>query len=350
MFDMFGDSVATPLPALELVESEVSKAEMLAWERELLGVYVSEHPFTSAAVTVSKHTSALVSEITPELDGREVVIAGMVNSIRTLTTKAGKTFVAVTVEDLSGSAEVTVWPDLYDPTREIWQPGNILLMLVRVRERNDRLQAGVQQASLVQAADGTVSHEHFSIPSWLTEAVRSTAGVSVTHVEHDTPATDVGARGGVPSSGGVPARRKSPAPNNGTNGGARSDAASAAKQAATAVADPPSSAERRPAVPTARTRNGTSAALRFFLHESEHDEEDRARLDALIAVIAGYPGDDPVRIFIHARDGDRIELHLPDARACEDLRTAGIEVLGRHGGADPLPDPRKTRGVEPLEV
>ena len=50
MFDMFGESVATPLPALELVDADVSKAEMLAWEKELLGVYVSEHPFSSAAV------------------------------------------------------------------------------------------------------------------------------------------------------------------------------------------------------------------------------------------------------------------------------------------------------------
>ena len=83
MFDMFGDSVATPLPALELVDAEVSKAEMLSWEKELLGVYVSEHPFSSAPPSrSSKHTSALVSEITPELDGREVVIAGMVNDIR----------------------------------------------------------------------------------------------------------------------------------------------------------------------------------------------------------------------------------------------------------------------------
>ena len=47
--------------------------------------------------------------------------------------------VQFTVEDLSGSTEVTVWPDLYDPTREIWQTGNILLMLLRVRERNDPL-------------------------------------------------------------------------------------------------------------------------------------------------------------------------------------------------------------------
>ncbi len=346
MFDLFGDSVATPLPALELVEAEVSKAEMLAWERELLGVYVSEHPFTSAAVSVSKHTSALVSEITPELDGREAIIAGMVNSIRTLTTRAGKTFVAVTVEDLSGSAEVTVWPDLYDPTREIWRPGNILLMLVRVRERNDRLQAGVQQVSLVQAADGTISHEHFSIPSWLTETVRNTAGVSITHIEHDAPPppTDVGARGGVPT------RRGAPTPGNGATGGARADSTATAKKSATALADPPVERPASAAPPAAPAKNGARATLRFFLHESEHDEEDRARLDALVALIARYPGDDPVRIFIHARDGDRIELHLPDARACEELRSAGIEALGPHGGADPLPESRRTHGVEPLEV
>jgi hypothetical protein len=105
-------------------------------------------------------------------------------------------------------------------------------------------------------------------------------------------------------------------------------------------------------VPTAPAANRTPnpTTLRFFLHESDDAAADRARLDALVALIAGFPGTDLIRLFIHAHDGDRIELHLPDARACEDLRTAGIDVLGRQGGADPLPEPRKTRGVEPMEV
>ena len=184
MFDMFGDSVATPLPSLELLEADVSKAEALAWERELLGVYVSEHPFSAAVATVSPHTSALVSEITPEMDGREVVIAGMVNDVRQRSTKAGKTFLAVMIEDLSGSQEVTVWPDVYETTRDMWTPGNILLMLLRVRERGDRLQISMQQVSLVQAADGSVSHEQFEIPHWLTDAVRKSAGVGVVQIEH----------------------------------------------------------------------------------------------------------------------------------------------------------------------
>jgi len=326
MFDMFGDNVATPLPSLELTESPVSKGEMLSWEKDLLGVYVSEHPFSSAAVTVARHTSALLSEITPEMDGREVVIAGMVNSVRTLATKAGKTFVAAVVEDLSGTAEVTVWNDVYEPTRPLWSPGNILLMHVRVRERNDRLQVSVQQVSLVQAADGSVSHERFEIPPWLSQALGDNAGVRIAAVQHGQPAS--GSEVNV-STG---------------NGSTASSVISGSPPSAAEHASPPITT--RPA-----EADATEATLRFILHESDDDAADHTRLDTLIALLREHPGTDPVRLFIHARDGDRIELTLPAASACEDLRTAGIAALGPHGGAEPLTvAPQRTRGVEPLEV
>ncbi len=302
MFDMFGDSVSTPLPSLELTTVvEVSKAELLSWEKELLGVYVSEHPFSGAAVTVSKHTSALVSEVTVEMDGREVVIAGMVNDSRVRTTKAGKPFLSVVVEDLSGSQEFTVWSDVYEPTRELWRPGNILLMLVRVRERGDRLQASVQQVSLVQAADGSISHEHFEIPHWLTDAVRHSAGVGVVAVEH---------------GGG-----------NGTNGNGARQLANGNGHGAPAELEAP---------PVARLSAPLRSLLRFHMHESDDDDADRARLDDLVRLLGEYPGDDEVRLFIHARDGDRIELSLPESRACDELREAGIALLGALGGADAI--------------
>jgi len=213
---------------------------------------------------------------------------------------------AVTVEDLSGSTEVTVWPDVFEPTRELWSPGNILLLLVRVRERGDRLQAAVQQVSLVQAADGSMGHESFEVPAWLTEAVRASAGVAVADVRH--------------SNG------DSAPPANGSNGGS-------------AMATPAKPANGKP-----------RATLRFVLHESDDESADRERLDALVSLLGDYPGGDNVRLFIHARDGDRIELTLPNARACDDLRTAGIAALGPHGGAEPLAAPPATVGVQPLEV
>ncbi len=372
MFDMFGDSVATPLPALDLVESVVSKQEMLAWEKELLGVYVSEHPFTSAAVTIARHTSALVSELTPELDGREVVIAGMVNSIRALTTKAGKQFVAVSVEDLSGTAEVTVWPDVYDPTRDIWKPGNILLMLIRVRERNDRLQAAAQQVSLVQAADGTFSHEEFRVPAWLGSALRG-AGVRVEEVVRGEA---VGGRGSEVGLAGNDAGRWTVDAGNGNRRAGGTDDVPGSPESANGDGSPlqnaseaaertfniehsTSAAERTPAQSAngnaTSTPNGKGSALpittlRFHLHESDDEDADRVRLDTLLGVLARCPGSDIMRLFIHARDGDRIELSLPEAAASETLRSDGIAALGPSGGADALPGALKTRGVEPIEV
>jgi hypothetical protein len=76
----------------------------------------------------------------------------------------------------------------------------------------------------------------------------------------------------------------------------------------------------------------------------------------LIALIERYPGNDSVRLFIHAADGDKIELAMPAARICDELREEGIALLGERGGAEPIePAPvvaasRRTRGVEPLEV
>jgi DNA polymerase-3 subunit alpha len=315
MFDMFGDTVDTPLPAIELApQGDVPKAELLSWERELLGVYVSEHPFRGAAIKLAEHTSALVSELTPEMDGRDVIIAGMVNDTRLRATKAGKPFLVVTAEDLSGTQELTVWSDVYEPTRELWQPGNILLMLVKVRERGDRLQISVNQVALVQAADGSLSHEHFEIPGWLTSAVRESAGVGVVSVEHEPPSNGGG-------NGAAPPALETPANGNGAS---------------------------VPAAP--------KLILRFFLHETDDGDADRKRLDDLVALIERYPGADTVRLFIHANDGDRIELSLPSARACDELRDAGIALLAdAQGGAEPIvtakaPAPRKTRGVEPLEV
>jgi hypothetical protein len=58
-----------------------------------------------------------------------------------------------------------------------------------------------------------------------------------------------------------------------------------------------------------------------------------------------------VRLFIHG-EHEKIELSMPAARVCDELREAGAAILGDGGGAEPIGSvkPRRTRGVEPLEV
>jgi DNA polymerase-3 subunit alpha len=88
----------------------------------------------------------MCSEVSEEMNGREVIIAGSVTHIRQILTRAGRPFLAVEMEDLTGAVEVTVWPDVYDQTRDLWTEGSILLLTVRVRTRNDRLQVSVEKA------------------------------------------------------------------------------------------------------------------------------------------------------------------------------------------------------------
>jgi DNA polymerase-3 subunit alpha len=118
MFDLFGSQVDTPLPALELEARPVSKEQMLTWEKEVLGVYVSEHPFRAAASELMRYTSHNLSDLNTELVGQAVTIAGMVQRVQTRATRDGRKFYVVDLEDPSGTAEVTVWSDIIELTGE----------------------------------------------------------------------------------------------------------------------------------------------------------------------------------------------------------------------------------------
>src|SRR5439155_19806003 len=62
MFDMFGSQVDTPLPALELPTVVTPPAEMLGWERELVGTYLSEHPFQRASANLAHYVTAQLAQ------------------------------------------------------------------------------------------------------------------------------------------------------------------------------------------------------------------------------------------------------------------------------------------------
>ena len=95
--------------------------------------------------------------------GRVRAAGNTPDQLRQILTRAGRLFLAAEIEDLTGSVEVTVWPDTYDQTRDLWAEGNIVILNVRIRTRNDRLQLSVQKATAYQEGrnpgpDGGNSH------------------------------------------------------------------------------------------------------------------------------------------------------------------------------------------------
>jgi len=139
MFDLWGDTVPAPLPDLNLDHLDAPLKDKLEWEKELLGVYFSEHPLASIAPKLANTTTTLCGGIDSEMVGEKVIIAGMVTSVRQLYTKDRRPFVIATLEDLDGSIEVTAWSEVYSQTKEAWQEGKILLVEGAVKLRDDRV-------------------------------------------------------------------------------------------------------------------------------------------------------------------------------------------------------------------
>jgi DNA polymerase-3 subunit alpha len=150
MFDLWGKEVPVPVSRLELQETEVPVKEKLAWEKELMGVYLSEHPFTPYAAKIAAENIVLCGQIDSELAGQTVLVAGMVASVSHLMTKAQKPFVKASLEDLDGSIEVMIWSDVYSETTDLWQEGNIVLIEGRVSVRDDNIQISCKKASIYQ--------------------------------------------------------------------------------------------------------------------------------------------------------------------------------------------------------
>ena len=178
MFNLWGKAVPVPMPSLDLQEADVSIREKLVWEKELLGVYLSEHPFSSFVSKIAAANTTLCGQIDAEMTGQTIVVAGMVASIHQLFTRDRNPFASVVLEDLNGTVEVIIWPKVYATTRDLWQEGNILLVEGKVRVKDDRVQlncdsvrhyqpeaAPGEEAVITQPATATAVAEADSTPS-----------------------------------------------------------------------------------------------------------------------------------------------------------------------------------------
>ena len=125
---------------------DVPAKDKIAWEKELTGVYFSPHPIESIAAELADIVSGPCGELGHELVGREVVVAGMVVSVRQSFTREGRPFVVAELEDMSGSIEVTVWPRVHESTKGLWNEGAVIVVKGQLRSREGQLQIGCQTA------------------------------------------------------------------------------------------------------------------------------------------------------------------------------------------------------------
>ncbi|MBN1152266.1 MAG: DNA polymerase III subunit alpha, partial [Dehalococcoidia bacterium] len=133
---------------------EAAPREKIAWEKELTGVFFSPHPVEVLKPELEGIVTAPCGMLSHEMVEQDVVVAGMVASVRQTATRDGKPFVIAEVEDASGSIEVTVWPRIHENTRGLWTEGALIVVKGQLRGREGQLQVSCQNAQRYTPGQG----------------------------------------------------------------------------------------------------------------------------------------------------------------------------------------------------
>lgn len=135
LFGLFSD--ASSVPTLKLADA--AKAEMrdkLAWEKDLLGLYLSGHPLERYRETITKKAIDIKKAKETLADGKETVLAVIIDAVRTVQTKNNETMAFLTISDFSGSSDAVIFPRTYREFREAIQPDACLAIKATVNTRN----------------------------------------------------------------------------------------------------------------------------------------------------------------------------------------------------------------------
>ena len=301
MFDLFGQNSPVPMPEIEIPDTDdVSDRERTKWEKEMLGVELTESNFTREMYKKAGQFAVFAADLTADKAGQTVNALGQVADVRSRTTRRGQQFLAMSLQLLDGGVELVVWPNVLETTGSLWREGTYLTVQGQVREWDGRVSISVEEA-----------REYF--PDGTDEPDRS-RGIAEPRAKYEAaPQFDTPA----------------PVTTNGANGSAESPQPYVAAETAPApVAD---STEPSP-VPAP----GDQASVSVRLTESGQFVEDRGRLEDVVRLLLNYQGQTPVIVEV-ATNGDVVKLEIPFAKVqpCDELRDKLAEILGPENVAVP---------------
>ena len=109
--------------------------EKLLLEKELLGLYLSDHPLRRISAELAKLSDTQAVEVTSALQDTEVRVAGLVREVRRVVTRKGQIMAYATLEDLTGTVDVVLFPRVFEQTRLLFEPDKVLVVQGKVDAR-----------------------------------------------------------------------------------------------------------------------------------------------------------------------------------------------------------------------
>jgi DNA polymerase-3 subunit alpha len=145
-FDLFGSGMSSQSSTITNVEIEIpnqewEKALLLSYEREMLGLYVSDHPLLGVEHLLRSSTDMPISQVNDESVGHEqiVTIGGLITQIQRKVSRRGDSWAIVTVEDLEGAVDVMFFSNSYTQHSMNLMEDRIVIIRGRVDKREEQV-------------------------------------------------------------------------------------------------------------------------------------------------------------------------------------------------------------------
>jgi DNA polymerase-3 subunit alpha len=167
-FDLFGDVGGTQMSGLEIdiPAGEWDKATLLAFEREMLGLYVSDHPLLGVEHILRSNTDMSISALLDDGGVQEgfVTIGGLITGISRKVSRQGSSWAIVTVEDLEGALEVLFFSNTYNQYALTLIEDRVVTIRGRVDRREDQVRFSAFEMSPLDITSAPVGPLLISLP------------------------------------------------------------------------------------------------------------------------------------------------------------------------------------------
>ncbi|MEP7331087.1 MAG: DNA polymerase III subunit alpha [Terracoccus sp.] len=150
-----GSGTFDGLPSVPTMEWD--KATLLSFEREMLGLYVSDHPLFGIEHILAAHADTAIAALMGEEgrpDGTPVTVAGLITSLQLKRTKKGDLWAIATVEDLDGAIECLFFPSAYMTYSTMLAQDTVCAVKGRVSARDDSISIFAQELTIPDIREG----------------------------------------------------------------------------------------------------------------------------------------------------------------------------------------------------
>ncbi len=166
LFGAFGgfDDADDAIPGMAAVDGlppvprqEWDKQTLLTFEREMLGLYVSDHPLFGIEHVLTQHADTSIAALMgdePKPDGTQVIVAGLITGLQIKRTKKGDLWAIATVEDLEGAIECLFFPSSYATVAPLLRTDVVCVVRGRVSSRDDSVSVYAQELTLPDIKEG----------------------------------------------------------------------------------------------------------------------------------------------------------------------------------------------------